>query len=344
MAVIYSYPSATPTASDLLIGTLVSDTSGENPTKSFTISDIIGLVPAAGTGGTVTSVGLTNTNGFLTIGNPSTITTSGTIDINLTNNGGTPSTTTFYRGDGQWAVPPNTVSYQYTLTSVNNAPNIDINLNDIVYGGSPTFVKLINGAGINMTSTNNQITVANTGVNSIVGSTFITVNSSTATAPIVSLANNSTTPDNTKFYRGDGTWQTIAAGGTMSSWTLLGDTGTENIVEAESVKIKGDGVGVSVAVADNGGVAEATISLANTAPVTIAAANTSQVYDAANIDKNISITGTTNTQIALLNVLSNSTDSYTSAKVNNIVSLTTGEYAALVSAGTTNANTLYIVI
>jgi hypothetical protein len=68
------------------------------------------------------------------------------------------------------------------------------------------------------------------------------------------------------------------------------------------------------------------------------------VYDAANIDKNISITGTTNTQIALLNVLSNSTDSYTSAKVNNIVSLTTGEYAALVSAGTTNANTLYIVI
>jgi hypothetical protein len=195
-----------------------------------------------------------------------------------------------------------------------------------------------------MTSTNNQITVANTGVNSIVGSTFITVNSSTATAPIVSLANNSTTPDNTKFYRGDGTWQTIAAGGTMSSWTLLGDTGTENIVEAESVKIKGDGVGVSVAVADNGGVAEATISLANTAPVTIAAANTSQVYDAANIDKNISITGTTNTQIALLNVLSNSTDSYTSAKVNNIVSLTTGEYAALVSAGTTNANTLYIVI
>ena len=47
MAIIYSYPTATPTASDLLIGTLTSDTSGDNPTKSFTISDIIGLVPAA---------------------------------------------------------------------------------------------------------------------------------------------------------------------------------------------------------------------------------------------------------------------------------------------------------
>ena len=342
MAIIYSYPSATPTASDLLIGTLVSDTSGENPTKTFSISDIIGLVPAAGTGGTVTSVGLTNTDTFLTISN-SPITTSGNISIDLTNNGGTPSGTTFYRGDGQWAEPVGTgTQVTYALGAVTNAANIDINLN--ANGAVGSFVKLINGAGINMTLINDQITVANTGVNSIVGSAFITVDSSTATAPIVSLANNSTTPSNTKFYRGDGTWQTIAAGGTMSSWTLLGDTGTENIVEAESVKIKGDGVGVSVAVADNGGVAEATISLANTAPVTIAAANTSQVYDAANIDKNISITGTTNTQIALLNVLSNSTDSYTSAKVNNIVSLTTGEYAALVSAGTTNANTLYIVI
>jgi hypothetical protein len=80
MAVIYSYPKATPTASDLLIGTLTSDASGENPTKTFSISDIIGLVPAAGTGGTVTSIGLTNTDNFLTISN-SPITTSGNITV-----------------------------------------------------------------------------------------------------------------------------------------------------------------------------------------------------------------------------------------------------------------------
>ena len=82
MAIIYSYPRATPTASDLIIGTLLSDGSGENPTKSFSISDIIGLVPAAGTGGTVTSVGLTNTDGKLVITN-SPITTSGNMAINL---------------------------------------------------------------------------------------------------------------------------------------------------------------------------------------------------------------------------------------------------------------------
>ena len=41
MAIIYSYPQATPTASDLLIGTLLSDDSGENPTKlGFKTCDI----------------------------------------------------------------------------------------------------------------------------------------------------------------------------------------------------------------------------------------------------------------------------------------------------------------
>ena len=331
MAVIYSYPKATPTASDLLIGTLTSDASGENPTKTFSISDIIGLVPAAGTGGTVTSIGLTNTDNFLTISN-SPITTSGNISIDLTNNGGTPSTTTFYRGDGQWAVPPNTVPYTYALTSLANAPNIDINLTDNF--NNVTFVKLINGAGINMTSTNNQITVANTGVNSIVGSAFITVDSSTATAPIVSLANNLTTPDNTKFYRGDGTWQTIAAGGTMNSWTLLGDTGSENIVEAESVKIKGD-TGVSVAVADNGGVAEATISLASTAPTQITAGS--------NIQRS-PVSGGGNITIAAANVLSNANQVSSQATITDVISLTAAEYATLANAGSTNANTLYIVI
>ena len=326
MAVIYSYPKATPTASDLLIGTLTSDASGENPTKTFSISDIIGLVPAAGTGGTVTSIGLTNTDNFLTISN-SPITTSGNISIDLTNNGGTPSATTFYRGDGQWAVPPNTVPYTYTLTSVANAPNIDINLTDNL--SAVSFVKLINGAGINMTSVNNQITIANTGVNNIVGSTFINIDSSTATAPIASLSATGT-PSGTTYLRGDNTWATIAAGGTMSSWTLLGDTGTENIVEAESVKIKGD-TGVSVAVADNGGVAEATISLASTVPTSIVAGS------------NVQVSGTGAVTVAAANALSNATQTSSQATITDVISLTAAEYAAI-GGGNYDANTLYIVI
>ena len=326
MAVIYSYPKATPTASDLLIGTLTSDASGENPTKSFSISDIIGLVPAAGTGGTVTSVGLTNTDTFLTIGN-SPITTSGNISIDLTNNGGTPSATTFYRGDGKWAVPPNTVSYQYTLTAVNNAPNIDINLNDIVYGGSPTFVKLINGAGINMISSNNEITISNTGVNSIVGSTFIGVDSSTATAPIISLSATGTSIT-TKFLRGDNTWQTIAAGGTMSSWTLAGDTGTpEQVDDGQTVTIAG-GTGVSTVVSASDTV---TVNLDSAVPTSIVAGT------------NIQVSGTGAVTVAAANVLSNSTQSSSQSTITDVISLTAAEYAAI-GAGNYNANTLYIVI
>ena len=318
MAVIYSYPKATPTASDLLIGTLISDASGENPTKTFSISDIIGLIPAAGTGGTVTSIGLANTDNFLTITN-SPITTSGDISIDLTNNGGTPSANTFYRGDGQWAVPPNTVPYTYALTSVANAPNIDINLTDNF--SNVTFVKLVNGAGIDMTSVNNEITVANTGVNSIVGSTFINIDSSTATAPVISLSATGTSIA-TKFLRGDNTWQTIAAGGTMSSWTLAGDTGTpEQVDDGQTVTIAG-GTGVSTVVSASDTI---TVNLDNTVPTSIVAGS------------NVQVSGTGAVTVAAANSVQNSPNpvgSPTVTQITNIVALTQAQYNALTPVDT----------
>jgi len=318
MAVIYSYPKATPTASDLLIGTLISDASGENPTKTFSISDIIGLIPAAGTGGTVTSIGLANTDNFLTISN-SPITTSGDISIDLTNNGGTPSSTTFYRGDGQWAVPPNTVPYTYALTSVANAPNIDINLTDNF--SNVTFVKLVNGAGIDMTSVNNEITVANTGVNSIVGSTFINIDSSTATAPVISLSATGSSIA-TKFLRGDNTWQTIAAGGTMSSWTLAGDTGTpEQVDDGQTVTIAG-GTGVSTVVSASDTI---TVNLDNTVPTSIVAGS------------NVQVSGTGAVTVAAANSVQNSPNpvgSPTVTQITNIVALTQAQYNALTPVDT----------
>ena len=318
MAIIYSYPKATPTASDLLIGTLTSDASGENPTKSFTISDIIGLVPAAGTGGTVTSIGLTNTDSFLTISN-SPITTSGNISIDLTNNGGTPSSTTFYRGDGQWAVPPNTVPYTYALTSVANAPNIDINLTDNF--NNVTFVKLLNGAGINMTSVNNEITVTNTGVNSVIGSTFINIDSSTATAPIASLSATGT-PSGTTYLRGDNTWATIAAGGTMSSWNLAGDSGTaEQVDDGQTVTIAG-GTGVNTVVSASDTV---TVNLDSAVPTSIVAGN------------NVQVSGTGAVTIAAANSIQNSPNpvgSPTVTQITNIVALTQAQYNALTPVDT----------
>ncbi len=318
MAIIYSYPSATPTVSDVVLGTATSDPSGDNATKSFTISDIIGLVPAAGTGGTVTSIGLTNTNGFLTISN-SPITTSGNISIDLTNNGGTPSTTTFYRGDGQWAVPPNTVPYTYTLTSVANAPNIDINLTDNF--SNVTFVKLINGAGISMSSSSNEITVTNTGVNNIVGSTFITVDSSTATAPVLSLAATGT-PSGTTYLRGDNTWATIAGGGTMSSWNIVGDTGAaEQVDNTETVTIAG-GTGVSTVTSTTNTV---TVNLDSAVPTSVVAGS------------NIQVSGTGAVTVASANSVQNSPNpvgSPTVTQITNIVALTQAEYNALTPVNT----------
>jgi hypothetical protein len=341
MAIIYSYPQATPTKTDLLIGTLLSDDSGENPTKSFTIADIIGLVPAAGTGGTVTSIGLTNTDGFLTIQN-TPITTAGNIGINLYSSGGTPGATTFYRGDGQWAEPTGTATQTlYTIGSTANGPNIDITLQDSP-SSAPTTVTLVPGNDINLTTTTNQITIASEAVGSISAGTFISVDATDPLIPIVDLsATGLGTPTSDYYLRGDNTWATIATGGTMSSWDLQADTGTDqNIVDGEDVKFIG-GTGIDTSVADNAGVAELTIALDSTAvgSLTVAATTYDNTADA------LAVTATGNAYtINAKNVITpgvNPVASPTTSTVKNIVTLTAAQYAALSS---TDANTLYFVV
>ena len=322
MAIIYSYPQATPTASDLIIGTSLSDESGENPTKSFSISDIIGLVPAAGTGGTVTSVGLTNTDGKLVITN-SPITTSGNMAINLYTTGGTPSSTTFYRGDGQWATPPNTTPILYTISSATNGPNTDIVLTPS--SGSSSIVKLIPGNDISIATAANQITIASTAVGQIGTSTFIGVDNTNPLIPIVSLSATGT-PSGTTYLRGDNTWATIAAGGTMSSWDLAADSGTaEAVSEAETVTIAG-GTGITTAVA-----ATNTVTVTNSGVLSAIAG------------ANIAVSGATgNVTVSAPNAVVNTNDTYASyASITNIITLSAAEYAAI---GTKDPNTLYIAI
>lgn len=318
MAILYSYPTVTPTSADLLVGTSVSTDGNDNETRTFTIGDIIGLVPAAGTGGTVTSIGLANTDNFLTISN-SPITTSGNISIDLTNNGGTPNVTTFYRGDGQWAVPPNTVPYTYTLTSVTNGPNIDINLTDNL--AAVSFIKIIDGLGISTSNNNSEITITNTGVNSITGSTFINVNSSVATIPVLSLSATGT-PSGTTYLRGDNTWATIAAGGTMSSWNIAGDTGAaEQVDNTETVTIAG-GTGVSTVTSSTNTV---TVNLDSAVPTSVVAGS------------NIQVSGTGAVTVASANSVQNSPNPVPApsvTQITNIVALTQAQYNALTPVNT----------
>ena len=326
MAIIYSYPSATPTTSDVVIGTLLSDDSGENPTKSFSIADIIGLVPAAGTGGTVTSIGLTNADGFLVINN-SPITTAGDISINLLAAGGTPSATTFYRGDGQWATPPNTTPTTYTISGVTNGPNTDINLTpNVGSGAAASFVKLLPGNDITISAITDNITIASTAVGSITGSTFVNVNSANPLIPIISLSATGT-PGATNYLRGDNTWATIAGGGSMSSWNITAGTGTaEQVDEAETVTIAG-GTGITTAVA-----ATNTVTVTNSGVTSVTA--TAPI-----------VTSATTGAITLTapDVLTNTAQVSAQAKITSIISLTAAEYTAI-GAGNYNANTLYVVI
>ena len=73
MAIINSYPTVTPTGSDLIIGTDVSTT--PNSTKTFTIDSINALTPQ----GTVTSVALTMPAAFSVAGSP--VTSAGTFAV-----------------------------------------------------------------------------------------------------------------------------------------------------------------------------------------------------------------------------------------------------------------------
>ena len=99
MPIIYTYPSVTPTADDLL---LISDVSATNPTKATrkcTVGDLVTLIGAlVPGGGTVTSVGLSSGTTGLTIATTTTnpITTTGTFTVGGTlvvANGGTGANT-----------------------------------------------------------------------------------------------------------------------------------------------------------------------------------------------------------------------------------------------------------
>ena len=160
MAIIYSYEQETnPQFSDLLLGTDVS--AAGKPTKSFSIQSIVDLVQTGVPGGgTVTSIG-TNSSTFVTLsGGP--IITSGIISASLSATG-TPSATTYLRGDNTWATIPSSLNTTYTITSAQNGSAANIRLTGSDF--SQTLVTLAAGANIVLTDNgSNRITIGVTGL------------------------------------------------------------------------------------------------------------------------------------------------------------------------------------
>ena len=145
MAIIYSYPKeTTPLLTDLLLGT---DTGNkENPTRNFTIQSIVDLItPTVPGGGTVTNIQTTGDTFISLTGGP--ITTTGTITATL-NAGGSPSATTFLRGDNTWADAAGTDT-TYLFRSSQSGVNADLLLTGT--DASQTIVSLIPGNYIELT-------------------------------------------------------------------------------------------------------------------------------------------------------------------------------------------------
>ena len=289
MAIVYSYQEETqPAFGDLLLGTDVS-ASGK-PTKSFSIQSIVDLVQTGVPGGgTVTSIG-TNSSTFVTMsGGP--ITTSGIISASLSATG-TPSTTTYLRGDNTWAAIPSTLNTTYTITSAQNGSSANIRLTGS--DTSQTLVTLAPGANISLTDNgSNRITI---GVTNLPTGTVTSVTA-------------------------DGGLYIVSGSATVNPVIGVDLTGLNNYIkfsENQTTAISDDFIAFNQDSSEN--VKTTTLGAL---PIN-ALTNVKSYIDAGDVGD-----------------IRNDTDTFTTtALVENVVSLTSAEYAAL----TPNANTLYLIV
>jgi hypothetical protein len=187
MSIIYSYPTIQPTVDDLLIGT---DTSDDNATKSFTVQSLVSLINAQAGSGTVTGITISN-DAFLTAvetSQPGAPAITYTIGLAAT---GTPSATTFLRGDNQWVVPTvsagigvfnnsNTVttdvsSFNFTGAGVVPSSDAQGNVTLNIPGAINAVESIIASTGIGLSSETGNVIVTNTGITSLIEGGGITI-------------------------------------------------------------------------------------------------------------------------------------------------------------------------
>jgi len=179
-----------------------------------------GIVTSAASGtATLGVTSFTNANGtFISAGTVNSAATGavtmGTIDLSAS---GTPSNTTFLRGDNVWATPAGA----YTSWSLEADSGTAVDITDGLR------VDFTGGTGISTavaSATPNTLTITNTGVTSAVAGSNISVSSATGAVTIA--------------YTG-GT-------GSMDSWTLAGDSGSQSITNGNTATFVG-GTGLTTA-------------------------------------------------------------------------------------------------
>ena len=176
-----------------------------------------GIVTAASNGtATLGVTSFTNANGtFVSAGTANSSATGavtmGTIDLSAS---GSPSSSTFLRGDNVWASIPG----GYTSWTLQGDSGSNLSVTNGVT------VDIAGGTGISTATTATGMTLTNTGVTSAVAGSNISVSSATGAVTIA--------------YTG-GT-------GTMSSWNLVGDSGSQSITNGNNATFIG-GTGITTA-------------------------------------------------------------------------------------------------
>ena len=329
MSIIYSYPTSQPTVDDLLIGTDVND---ENATKSFTVQSLVSLINAAAGSGTVTSVQIA-TDAFLSAtGGP--ITDAGTITMGLTATG-TPSATTFLRGDNQWVTPTvsagisvfnESISITNDMSSVNfvgngvssssdSLGNVTVN----ILGATSTVDTVSAGTGIGVNQTTGDVVVSNTGVTSIVAGTNVTL-TGTGTGQVTINSSGSGASGGVSIVQ-PGSGLVLESGTTTANPTIGIDyTGADTYI---TYAPSGD-PSPGDTFAFQKGTTEVKEGTFSTIPVTALTLVNTAITD------------------SVADVVKNNTDTYTSiGDVDKVITLTAAEYTAI---ATKDGNTLYLTV
>lgn len=157
MSKISLYPlDSTIDPEDKVIGTDGSEGADNGVTKNYSIAALGAYINALGVETVSTTDGtfISLTPDTQTIGDVIV-----TADLSAT---GTPSSSTFLRGDNTWATPPGGTSTTYTLTSRQNASNAEIVLTGSPLGNTD-IVSLVAGTNITLVDDgSNNITINST--------------------------------------------------------------------------------------------------------------------------------------------------------------------------------------
>jgi len=343
MSIIYSYPTSQPTVDDLLIGTDVGD---DNATKSFTVQSLVSLINAEAGSGTVTDVTI-STDAFISnqkTSQPGAPAITYTLGLSAT---GTPSTATFLRGDNQWVTP--TVSagisvFNKGISITNDMSSVNFvgdgvssssdsfgNVTVSIVGATSTVDTVSAGTGIGVNQTTGDIVVSNTGVTSIVAGTNVTL-TGTGTGQVTINSSGSGASGGVSIVQ-PGSGLVLESGTTTANPTIGIDyTGADTyITHAPS----GD-PSPGDTFAFQKGTTEVKEGTFSTIPVTaltlVNQAITDSVADSIVNTFDKANQGTSGSPGI----------SYGVAEATQVVTLTQTSYDALITAGTTNANFIYL--